>query len=129
MKRSDRLVDQPYLILRIDGIGALVTALSLLFFLPNCDWFSMPTDILYFLGSIAVIFAAYSLIHSFAQLPYTNNSIRIIVVGNLVYILTTWIFVSSLANELSNFAILYFIIEMSIILILVSIEWKITSIY
>ncbi|KYP14642.1 MAG: hypothetical protein A1D16_04940 [Flavihumibacter sp. CACIAM 22H1] len=110
----------------IDGIGALLTASSLLF-VPSLfpDLFGLPRNTTCLLGGIAVVLASYSLVtYAFFQPSYGKILLRGIALGNAAYcILTAWL-LSPFLKELTVFGWLYFSAEVSIILFLVGWEWK-----
>lgn len=128
MKLVDKAVQNPYFIFLVDGIGAGITALSLLLVLPNFpEVFNMPGKILYFLGMIALLFAAYSLSNFFAKLSRVKLLMRIIAVANLVYCLFSGFIVTQLFDRLSSFDVVYFIGEIFIVTGLALFELRIAS--
>ncbi len=128
MKFVDKAIANPYFIFIIDGIGASITSLSLLLVLPNLpEVFNMPSKILYFLGLIALLFAAYSLSNFFARLSKVKLLIRIIAIANLAYCLFSGFVVAQLLNRLSTLDIVYFAGEILIVITLAIFELKLAN--
>lgn len=128
MKVIERFQQHPHLIFLIDGLGAILTALLLLLALPNLpEVFTMPARILQFLGSIAVILAAYSVSNYFIKLAQVRLLIRIIAVGNLLYCLLSVFIVSKLFTTISAWDKVYFAGEVLIVLALAVFEWKLSQ--
>lgn len=112
----------------IDGLGALLTTISLGFILPKLEnVFGMPTNILHLLATIAFVFATYSLINAYNFFKNWRMLLKIIAFSNLFYCLLTLIVIFIFYNELTNFDILYFSIEILIILFLVIKEFKLAA--
>ncbi len=127
MKPLDQLIRNPYLIFLIDGIGALVTALSLIVILPNWDLIQMPADMLHLLGGIAVVFATYSLSNYFFQFTRINLLIRVIAISNLFYCSLSGIIIVQLSRNLSIYDFIYFTGEITIVLTLAFVELKVAN--
>ena len=128
MKVIERFQQHPHLIFLIDGLGAILTALLLLLALPNLpEVFTTPARILQFLGSIAVILAAYSVSNYFIKLAQVRLLIRIIAVGNLLYCLLSVFIVSKLFTTISAWDKVYFAGEVLIVLALAVFEWKLSQ--
>ncbi|WP_460943173.1 hypothetical protein [Spirosoma daeguense] len=112
----------------IDGIGAFITAFFLVAVLARLESnFGLSPKLLYVLASIASLFALYSL--SCYVLPIRNwrKYVAIISVANLLYCLLTASLVIYHYNNLTILGLLYFTLEILIILGLVHLERKLLS--
>lgn len=128
MKVTDRAIQNPYFIFLIDGMGACITALSLIFILPNLPAvFNMPTNILYLLGTIALVFSAYSLGNFIAKRNKINLRIRIIAIANLTYCLFSVVIVIQLFSRLTSLDIVYFVSEILIVITLAIFELRVAN--
>lgn len=128
MKCIDFLKRNPNQVFLIDGTGALITAISLLFLLPNLpELFQMPPHILRILGQAAVVLALYSWSHFFLKHSRTKLRIRIIALCNLIYCLVSIIFLYSYRQEISILDTLYFLFEIAIVMLLAAIEWEVST--
>lgn len=108
-----------------DGVGALLTAASMWFILP---YFSMalgiPISVLFSLGAVGIIFAAYSLgCHLFVR-SRKAWMLATMMMGNVMYCLAIAYFIASLRG-LTIWGFTYFLVELAIIVFLVSLEAKI----
>lgn len=128
MNFSDKALQNPYFIFLIDGVGAGVTSLSLLLVLPNLpEVFNMPVNILYFLGLIALVFAAYSFGNFFAKWSTIKLLIRIIAIANLMYCLLSGFIVAQLFSSISTLDVLYFAGEILIVSVLAVFELRLAK--
>lgn len=128
MSIIDRANQDPHFIFLIDGIGASITALALLLILPHLpEVFTMPVNILYFLGTIALLFAAYSLGNYFAKLSKVKLLISIIAFANLAYCLFSVFIMLQLGDRLSSMDVVYFVGEVMIISALAIFELKVAK--
>ena len=128
MSFIERVNQDPHFIFLIDGIGAGITALSLLLVLPNLpEVFTMPANILNYLGTIALVFATYSLCNFFLKLSKVKLLIRIIASANLVYCLFSGLIVARLLSQLSMLDVVYFLGEILIVCVLAIIEFRVSK--
>lgn len=114
----------------LDGVGALISALSLGVILPAFqEWIGMPHKVLYQLASLATIFAFYSLTrYKFADLS-NPNWLRGIIALNLSYCALSLTLVVTHFESLTALGLTYFILEKVIVLAIVGLEWKILREY
>lgn len=120
----DQLTGNPRRLLLIDGLGALVTACSLAFVLaPLETYFGMPRDILYPLAIAAGCFALYS----WSCYLFTDGKrpiyLALIATANLIYCCVTGWLLLHLHEQLTALGIIYFLLEILIILVLVRVEF------
>ena len=112
----------------IDGLGALVTALSLSLLLANFQaFFGMPIAFLYPLAAVASVFALYSF--SCFRLLKKNwgKFLLIIALANLTYCAVTLYLVISLFEQLTIWGVLYFIGEIVIVVGLAVVELRVAT--
>ena len=87
----------------------------------------MPTHILYYLGTIALVFAVYSLSNFFLKPSKVKLLIRIIASANLVYCLFSGLIVARILSRLSTLDLVYFLGEILIVSVLAMIELKVAA--
>jgi hypothetical protein len=109
----------------IDVIGAIISAVMLGIVLVKFeDIFGMPKNILYLLSVIPSIFAIYSFI-CFLRVPKKSKIyLKIIALLNLLYCFITLSFVIYLYKKLTFLGVLYFVLELIIIVIVIILELK-----
>jgi hypothetical protein len=111
----------------IDGLGALVSAFLLGVVLVQFkSLFGMPKETLYLLAFLPCLFALYDL---FCYLKVTKNELLFlkgIALANLLYCCLSIGLVSYHYNQLTNLGIAYFVLELLVVLVLVSIQLKTT---
>lgn len=121
-----KISDQPKIIFLIDGVGALVSAIFLGVILIQLKAIiGMPEDILIPLALIALVFAGYSLGNAFRMQKEWKRYLRIIAIANLLYCLLTLGLVTYHFSFLGTLGLIYFILEILIIIVLVKLEWEI----
>ncbi len=112
----------------VDGIGAVLSAFLLGVILTTFeDFFGMPARVLYILAGIAAGFALYSLTYYFLNIKKWHAALRRIAIANLLYCLLTLALVIIHFQELTIWGIMYFILEILVIVILVYIEFSVLS--
>lgn len=115
----------PRRIFLIDGVGAVLTAFLLCVVLASFQsFFGMPVRVLYVLGAVAVVFAAYSF-SCYCWLKRNHRSfLAAIIIANLLYAVLSLGLVIYYFPQLSSWGLLYFAGEIIVILVLVSIEYR-----
>lgn len=115
----------------IDGVGALITA-ALLFFIvrPLPAVFGVADFIVDLFAGVAILFAVYSFVsHVFAvrvrQLNF-KQALNLIAIANIGYCVMTAYVVFQLKG-ITSIGLLYFSVEIAVILCLVYIELKIAK--
>ncbi len=115
--------NKKYLFL-IDGVGALLTAFMLGAVLTNFEeYFGMPQNILYYLSGIALIFSIYSLSCFAFNFKNLKLLLKIIIFANLFYCFLSAALVFFLFDKLTTLGIIYFVLELIVIIVLVIFEF------
>lgn len=110
----------------MDAVGALLSAVLLGAVLTQLESvFGMPKDILYKLALVACFFAVYSYACSRLVGDNWKPFLFIIISANLLYCFVTATCVYISFDSLSGLGIIYFVLEMLVIIALVSIEIKV----
>ena len=111
----------------IDGVGALITGLSLSLLLTTFEsFFGMPKQTLWVLGAIAFVFAVYSLLCHFLKAEL-KPFLYVIMTANVLYCLTTSVLVVLNFESLTVFGIAYFVGEIIIVPGLVRAEYGVAK--
>lgn len=107
----------------IDGTGAVISSIFLAVILPLLQtYIGTSFNILFLLVGIAVTFSAYSL-SSYKYSNYLNkNRLKIIIFGNLSYVILASYLIFIMTTHTTFFGRLYFVLEILIIIFLVIIE-------
>ena len=115
-------------ILLLDGIGAVVTALSVGVVLPLLQpWIGVPSLALYLLGGGAAVLALVSLTHHFSGRT-TASALRLVAAANLTYIVLTAALLLWLWPAPTFLALLYFGGESAIVAMLARRELALAAI-
>jgi hypothetical protein len=115
----------PRKLLLIDGIGALVSALLLGVLLVRYHLhIGLPVSTLYLLAGIALLIAFFSLSNYFFNTKATGLVIAYIGFLNIGYCIFTLIVINQPMGRLSIVGWIYFLIEISIIIMLAILEIK-----
>lgn len=115
----------PKQLLLADAVGALLSGCMLLLVLPFFpDWFYMPHGILCILGFIAVTLFMYSTTGYFFIKKMQCKWLAVVMVANAVYGIATAALVWQLYAELSRWDLAYFLSELMLIMLLVTVEWR-----
>ena len=118
---------QPNKMFRFDGLGAVISTVSLLVLSVFHEWIGLPQSVFYLLASIALLLSIYSLTCSFVLKGRWRLFLGVLVGGNLFYCLTSIGVMISYREELTTIGLLYFIGEKLIIFGLAGFEWKVQS--
>ena len=112
----------------IDGIGAIVTALSLFVIAQRFnDYFGMPKNTLTYLSVIAVSFCIYSISCSVSLKRNFTPFIRVIAFANIVYCVLIFGLIMNNYSILTLIGKTYFLIETLIIGFLSYIELSVAK--
>ena len=109
----------------LDGVGAMLTSIFLVIHLNFLnEYIGMPENVLKSLAIGALIFCVYSL--SCYLLPIKNRRpyLLIIAVANLMYCVATLVAVISNYESLTVLGISYFLVEVGIVCVLVTVELR-----
>jgi hypothetical protein len=110
---------KPHKLFLLDGVGAIVSAVSLGLLLPYLnEYIGMPKLSLYALAVPAVFFALYSLICYFIRIDKWRPFLQGIAVANLLYCCVTIFLVFSHYKELTGWGLAYFVGEVAVILVI-----------
>ncbi|WP_139793763.1 hypothetical protein [Reichenbachiella faecimaris] len=109
----------------IDGIGALVSAISLGLVLTSFQHLiGMPIHILYYLSYAACVFSVYSFV-CYHLLPRNwRLLLKVIATANSIYGCGTVLLLFYFYNQLLFWGKAYFILELMILAFLIRKEWK-----
>lgn len=123
--KLNHLIADPRKVFLLDGFGAVLSAFSLGIILVQFESaFGMPKEKLYYLAAAAVLFAIYSFGCSFRLPNNWRPFLRFIAITNLIYCSITTFLVLRFYEELTVLGLIYFILEIIIILSLVRFELK-----
>lgn len=118
--------NNPRKLFLIDGFGAVISAVSLGVILVKLEtFFGMPPKQLYILSGAAFIFAMYSFFCYFRFPMNWRPFLKVIAISNLIYCSVTIGLVVYLFQTLTTLGLIYFILELVIIIFLVRIELKV----
>ncbi|MBL7708986.1 MAG: hypothetical protein JNJ86_07920 [Chitinophagaceae bacterium] len=121
----EQLALNPRKLFLVDSAGALLTAfLTGVILVMFRDFFGMPKRVLIVLSLTALLFAVYSLSCYFFSGGHWRICLRVIAIANLLYCCATAGLVIFFYSSLSIFGVLYFVGEILLVGILVSIEWR-----
>lgn len=120
--------NKPKLLLLIDSIGALLTALGLFFIIrPWNDYFGMPEKVLVYLAAIALCYSMYSA----ACFVWVKRGfpafIRFIGIANILYCVLTAGLVITYSAQLTNLGKAYLLIEILLIRVLSYVEVQVAK--
>ncbi|MDH7444877.1 hypothetical protein [Aquimarina sp. 2201CG14-23] len=110
----------------IDGIGALISAILLgVVFIRFQSSIGLPETTLYFLTTFPCIFIVYDIYCYFYLDKSHSFFLKIIGVSNLLYSLISVVILFVHFQKLTRLGLLYFLLEIAVILILVYLELKV----
>lgn len=115
----------PKTLLLFDGFGALVSAFFLGVLLVQFQsYVGMPTDVLYSLASLALLYALFGLSAFLFIKKGWSGYLKIVVIANLIHCAITVGFLITYRQDLLLFGWIYFVLEIVIILLIVSVELR-----
>jgi hypothetical protein len=107
----------------VDGLGAVVSALSLGLVLPAFqNLIGMPKGVLYLLACLAVGLAIFSLSRFFFADHDNPIWLKLVIIGNLSYCALSAFFLVTYFQQLTYLGLTYFILEKVIVLGIVFLE-------
>jgi hypothetical protein len=116
------------IIFLIDGLGALLSAFFLGVILVKFeDSFGMPHTILYFLSLVACLFMIYSFICYFFNFKKWKPYLKTIIIANTLYCFATIGLVFYCYKSLTILGLIYFILELIVLITLIFIEYKVLT--
>lgn len=118
----------PQKLFLIDGLGAILSAFLLGVVLIRFEQvFGIPSKTLYFLAIIPIFFAIYDLYCYRKKHQKVGLLLKGIAILNLIYCLISVALINHHLNTITIFGCIYFLIEIIIVLILMSIEFKVAK--
>lgn len=118
----------PQKLFLIDGLGAILSAFLLGVVLTRFEQvFGIPSKTLYFLAIIPIFFAIYDLYSYQKKHQKVGLLLKGIAILNLIYCLISVALIGLHLNTITIFGCIYFLIEIVIVLILMSIEFKVAK--
>ena len=124
----NKLSSNPRLIFLVDGCGAALSAFLLGVVLVKFeDVIGMPRQTLFYLALIAVGFAMYSFFNSIRIGKNWRTFLKIIAFANLSYCALTFGLLFYHQSELTTLGVVYFLLEIPIIVSLAIFELKIAA--
>lgn len=124
----NHILSKPKTLFLIDGLGAMLTAFLLFVVLRNFnEYFGMPKLILTYLSIIAMCFCIYATTCFFFLKGNWIPFIKVISYANLLYCMLTILLLICYYPMLTTIGLIYFLIEVAIILVLTSVEFKVAT--
>ncbi len=121
----DKLKGNPKQIFLIDAVGAILTTVMLLGVLvPLEQYFGMPVRILHILSGIAFCIFTFSTYCYFFIKSNRKSFLGIIIACNILYSLATIVLIYKFSEKLTELGVIYFVLELIVLGILVTIEYK-----
>jgi hypothetical protein len=109
----------------IDSLGGMLSALLLGVVLARFETaFGMPQKVLYFLSCLACVYAVYSFMSYWRIKDNWRRSMQVIAIANLFYCCLTIGLVSYHYQQLTKLGLIYFLLEVIIIISLIVMELK-----
>lgn len=120
-----KITSNPKRLFLLDSLGALLSAFLLGVVLPSFQpTFGMPHNVLYGLAALACLFAIYSFWNYRWFKENWRPYLRGIAIVNLLYCGLTAALVIFFRQELTRWGLLYFLLEMVVIIALVVLEFR-----
>lgn len=112
----------------LDGMGALLSSILLAFVLPPLEnHLGFPASTLYFLACFPVLFLGFDAYSYLKMDNKTGHRLKTIAALNLFYCFLSMGFAFYHYHTLSNWAWGYILLEISAILVLVRMEWRLAE--
>ncbi|MCC6410623.1 MAG: hypothetical protein IT270_03125 [Saprospiraceae bacterium] len=112
----------------IDGLGALLSSFLLGIVLVKLEpVFGMPKNVLAILSLLALLFAVYSLVVYWIFPERWRPAMRVIAVVNLLYCCVTLGLVYAYREVVTDWGVLYFVLEVVVVASLATLEWRTAS--
>jgi hypothetical protein len=120
---------QPQKLFLIDSLGALLSAMLLGLVLARFEkMYGMPQNMLYVLSVIPCVFAVYSFFCFLSKTENWRPLMKIIATANVLYCCLTAGLMVYFYPQLTVFGLIYFVLELIIVVSLAFIEWKTASV-
>ncbi|WKV13600.1 hypothetical protein [Marivirga harenae] len=119
----DRILKNPTKVFLIDAVGAFLTAITLgIVFTSVQEFIGMPKELLISLAIVASLFFIYSASCFFKPQKNWRTFLGVIATANLMYCLLTSFLIITYFDQLTIVGILYFVGEITLIVLLVYFE-------
>lgn len=126
-KLNSYLSSNPRTVFLIDGIGAVLSTMLLLVVGYFEDAFGMQKEVLHRLVPITILFSIYSLACYSLKPQNWKRYLDLIAIANFLYCFITVGLIVHYFNQLTPLGVIYFLIEIVVILILCRIEWRMAA--
>lgn len=112
----------------VDGFGALLSAFCLGVILTRFEsFFGMPKNVLYFLAFLPCVFALYDFFCYKMVKDNWRPFLKVIAIANLLYCLLSIGFLIHDFQKLTILGIIYFVLELIIVIFIAYIELKVAT--
>lgn len=120
-------VKKPNTLFLVDSIGAFISAFCLLI-ISRCysDYFGINHSAFQLLAILPIVFCIYSTCCFLFVKRSFKPFIQIIALANLLYCIITLILLGTLFSEITILGLSYFVVELTIIALIISIEYKVS---
>ena len=118
---------KPRKLLLLDAAGALISAVMLgIVLVEHQALIGLPVHILYYLAAAPLVFLCYDIAAYYLANDY-RRALQIIAVANVLYSLVSIALLILHRQDLTAIGYSYFIIEVIIVLLIATYEWKIAT--
>jgi hypothetical protein len=126
---KEKIAKKPREIFLIDAIGAFLTTLFLgtMILLKSKLQLGMPSKTIVFLAFVGASFSIYSFWCSFFIKNKWQFFLKIIVIVNSCYCILTLGLLIFFYNQLTLLEMIYFSVELFVLILLIIFEWEISS--
>lgn len=122
------LAQRPKTLFLIDGLGAALTTFFLFVVLSNLyAYFGIPKQVLNYLSLIGITLCIYAMTCFFLLKSNWAPFIRAMSIANLFYCVLTMVFMYIYFQELSTLGVIYFSVEIAIIVTLALLELNVAT--
>jgi hypothetical protein len=125
LMKNQRLLMNPNRLFLLDGIGGLLTGITIGYILPLLpQHFDLPVNVFKMLSTFGFLYGLYSLTCALTLKSHFSKWLRVIILANLIYCLISIFIMVYYFDRLSPLGLIYFTTEKFIILFLVHLEYK-----
>ncbi|MDY7395658.1 hypothetical protein UMM65_10425 [Aureibaculum sp. 2210JD6-5] len=118
----------PKILFLVDGFGALLSAFLLGIILTSYQSaFGMPKNVLFFLASFPCLFMIYDFYCYFQINEKWNYFLKAIAIANIIYCFISITMLFYHFQKLTSLGLIYFLFELTIVIIIATIELKTAS--
>lgn len=122
-----KIAGHPRKVFLIDGLGACLTAILLLFLGTSTNLLGIPRPVTVCLAAIAGVAAYFSLSRYFYFTGNWQPELKFIIIFNLGYCVVTAGLLVYFFRAITTIGWIYFLSEIAVILCLVALEWRVLS--